>query len=72
MLDTHSLRHTFSGHLKGVIHPDTREAFLGHKISDSDYGKIKPKVALENISRCVFDLDLTGLGEKLNALYPAE
>lgn len=69
MLDVHSFRHTFSSYLKGVTEVDTREALMGHKISDSDYGKLKPKVALENISRCQYDVDFTPLREKLNVLY---
>lgn len=69
MLDVHSFRHTFSSYLKGVTEVDTREALMGHKISDSDYGKLKPKVALENISRCQYDVDFTPLREKLNDLY---
>lgn len=69
LLDAHSFRHTFIGHLIGVIEDDARESFVGHKYTDSKYGKLKPKVALELISKCVFELDLNPLSEKLNELY---
>lgn len=71
-LDLHSFRHGFSGQLKGIIEEDTREYFLGHSAGDYDYGNIKPIPAYENISKCIYNLDLTELSKKLHTAYNSE
>jgi integrase len=68
-LDAHSFRHTFVSSITGIVEFDARESLIGHKITDSNYGSTRPKVAYNHISKCEYEFDLAPLSEKLNEAY---
>lgn len=73
LLDLHSFRHNFDGSLKSLIEDSLLSYFMGHitnKETFDRYGKTRPKILLEGISKCEYeDLDLSKLSEKINAYY---
>lgn len=73
LLDLHSFRHNFSGSLKGLIEDGILDYLSGHKnssLSQSRYGKFRPKLKYEMICKCEYEnLNLDVLKTKFNEYY---
>lgn len=72
LLDLHSFRHNFSTSLKGIVESEVLDEAMGHETKkDYKYGKVRPKVMLDGISKCHYDIDISKLEKKLKEYYKA-
>lgn len=72
LLDLHSFRHNFSGSLKGLIEDGLLEYFMGHTQNSESlkrYGKYRPELMFDNISKCEYKINFDNLKEKINKYY---
>lgn len=72
LLDLHSFRHNFSGSLKGLIEDGLLEYFMGHTQNSESlkrYGKYRPELMFDNISKCEYKINFDNLREKINNYY---
>lgn len=72
LLDLHSFRHNFSGSLKGLIEDGLLEYFMGHTQNSESlkrYGKYRPELMFDNISKCEYKINFDNLKNRINKYY---
>lgn len=72
LLDLHSFRHNFSGSLKGLIEDGLLEYFMGHTQNSESlkrYGKYRPELMFDNISKCEYKINFDNLKDRINNFY---